>query len=206
MIIDLDADYTKKAPTEVLKDAVKVAPVVDLDEITPDPISQLSDDAYQPTKVTLGDKQHAQIRDIEEKETYVRYQRAIAHQQYRKLLGPDLLPRKGVRDDDFLEIYNQIDSYTDDLKNLYIKKQQIEKFGELRPQKVLTNDDLAKISALKHKRSRVNDNLYKARKAKTIAETKGSSIKVQNMVLKIQQLELEYMDIQNQLKRLENAD
>jgi hypothetical protein len=200
MIIDLDADYSKQEKTEIIENTIVDVKVNDA------PITEKPADTTKPTQeVTLDDKQQAMIRDIEEKENYIRYQRAIAHQQYRKLLGPDLRPAKGVTDDDFLVIYEQIDSYTDDLKNLYIKKQQIEKFGELRPQKVLSNEDLARISALKHKRSRVNDNLYKARKAQKVAEAKGAQVKLQNTVLKIQQLELEYMDIQNQLKKLENA-
>lgn len=203
MIIDLNADYSKKPEKEVIDKPVLVSRDVDLEEIAADHQEVREE---KPFKVNLDDKQKLLIRDIEEKENYIRYQRAIAHQQYRKLLGPDLLPKKGVTDDDFLVIYEQIDSYTDDLKNLYIKKQQIEKFGELRPQKVLTNDDLAKISALKHQRSRVNDRLYKARQSQKVAEVKGSGLKLQNCILKIQQLELEYLDIQNQLKKLENAD
>lgn len=199
MIIDLNADYSIQIEEKIIQDSI--------DQVSEDiELKQLEVKEETPIKINLSEKQKLLIRDIEEKENYVRYQRAIAHQQYRKLLGPDLLPKKGIDENDFLIIYNHIDDYTDDLKNLYIKKQQIEKFGELRPQKVITNEQLAKISALKHQRSRLNDRLYKARQGQKIAEAKGLGLKVQNYTVKIQELELEYLDVQTQLKKLENAD
>ena len=149
-----------------------------------------------------SDRKQYLLNQISEKESYIRHQRSMVHRKYRDLLDPNLLPKKGT-ESEMSELYEQIDSFTEDLKNLYIKKQQVEKFGDIREQKILTNEDFARIAALKHRRSRVNDNLYKTKKNLAIAEGSGNKQKEKNAILKIERLELEYLEIANELKKLQ---
>lgn len=144
------------------------------------------------------------LNEIQEKENYIRYQRALVHRKYKGLLDHRLLPKKGT-ETDFAELYDQIDSFTEDLKNLWIKRQQVEKYGDLREQKILSNQDLAKIAALKHRRNRVNDNLYKAKKALEIAKSTGHPDKEAKATQKIEQLELERLEIAHELNKLEDV-
>lgn len=194
-IIDLDKDYS---PPKRRQDVTPIESVPENPYPTPMPVEK------KPA-LEEDDKKGRLLREIEEKETYIRYQRAMAHRNYRNLLGNDLLPKKGITDADFIEIYEQIDEYTKELTRLYIRKQQVEKYGDIRNLKVMTNEDLARIGALKNRRSRLNDNLYKARKAHQAAEATGNTTKATNATEKLSKLELEYLEVCNELERLKDA-
>lgn len=191
MILKLD---TGKKPEQPAKPADKVAIYTPPD---PGDITPSSD------KITEKERKDLLIRQIEEKDAYLRHQRAMLHRNYRKLVNDKMEPT-GSREQ-FIELYEQIESFTEDLKRLWIKKEQVLKYGEIRPQKMLTNEDLAKIAALKHQRARVNDNLYRHRKNLQIAINTGNTTKEKNATTKIAQLELEYLEISEELKKLEDA-
>jgi hypothetical protein len=149
------------------------------------------------------DRKELLIRQIEEKEAYIRHQRAMLHREYRAMVNEKMEPI--ASHEEFIEQYEKIEAFTQDLRRLWIKKEQIIKTGAIHPQKILTDQDLAKISALKHARSRVNDNLYRARKKLEMATNTGNLIKEKNASDKIIELELKYLEISQELKALEDA-
>ena len=203
MIIDLDKDFNEPPKKiEVIsisrgKPAEKKTKAVNLEISSPKketqaPREEISDEV----------RRDFLIEQIELEERDVRYQRAMAHRKYRKLLDHKLEPKGS--DADFLEIYEEIEGYTEQLKQIWMRREHLVRFGTEQKSRIIDDATLAKIDALKYDRSRVSDQLYKAKKQLAIAKASGNAKKEANASAKIDQLMFRVLEIQTALKKLEN--
>lgn len=199
MIIDLDKNYKKEPQNiEILSLSRDKSPI---------PVNQpkvvVTALKVEREELSHTDRREFLIKQIEHEEIEVRHARARTHLKYRDLLNANLEPKGPTSA--FLEIYEEIEGFTDQLKQLWMRKEHIRHFGEEQKLKVIDDATLAKIDALKHARRRVSDNVYKAKKQLAIASASGNTTKEKNAAAKIDQLQFRYLEIQNELKKLEDV-
>lgn len=203
MIIDLDKDFNDP-PKKIEVISVSREKPVEKDIKAPklEIISPKKETKAPKEEITAEVRRDFLIEQIELEERDVRYQRAMAHRKYRKLLDHKLEP-KGY-DVDFLEIYEEIEGYTEQLKQIWMRREHLARFGTEQKSRIIDDATIAKIDALKYDRSRVSDQLYKAKKQLAIAKASGNAKKEANASAKIDQLLFRVLEIQTALKKLEN--
>lgn len=140
------------------------------------------------------------LRQLADEDARVRIQRAKLHRKYFELLTPDYLPKPGA---DFSVIYEQMDVLNHELQGIYIKKQMIEKHGALKVTSPVTKEMLTQLSALKHDRSNAYKNLHKWEKKLEVAKGKNSAQGITNAQAKIDEIELNILDLSHQIKELD---
>jgi hypothetical protein len=187
MIIDLDSESSDKPKKiEVIKPS-------------------LAKKETKPVREDISntDRNGFLISQIEMEEKEVRYARALSHRKYRDLLNDKMEPKGSVSD--FLVVYDEIEAYTNQLKDLWMRKEHIRHFGSEQKSRVIDDATMSKIDALKYDRGRVSDNLYKAKKQLTVAKASGNLTKEANASAKIDKLQFRYLEIQTTLKKLEDV-
>lgn len=201
MIIDLDADYSRKKKEEIeILSTVSDEPSIVI--ITSSPTTD-QEPAKPKASIPDQDRRDFLLEQLELEDRQVRAERAAAHRKYFDLLKPDLTPKSPHTD--FSPIYEEIEELGRQLQSIYLRKQQIIQYGEERKLKVLDDAALAKIDALKFSKKRVIDNLYKLRKRLAQAEAVGNQTKIKNATERIDELELKRLEIDHQIKKLENG-
>ncbi|WP_373399697.1 hypothetical protein V8V91_08570 [Algoriphagus halophilus] len=188
LIIDLDTDQKRPAhvtPPNPPRSAglISVAPPEETKPVTaPNPIK------------TEGEKL---LWKLEEEDNHERYLRAMTHQRYFDLLGPDLLPIEGA---DFSEIYQEMRVHQDRLKSIWLKKEQVKATGSLQQPKFMTDADLARLGSMKHERSNAYKLIAKKKKKIKEAEIKGNAARVQSLESEVNQIEMKILNLSHQIK------
>ena len=144
--------------------------------------------------------QNRKLDQVDREIQRVRYQRAQVHIKYRDLLGPNLLPKSPKSD--FLTIYEEIESLSEELRALYVKKRQIELTGDYKAPKTLDNVTQNKIEALKNEKRSVSNIKNKTTKALQKATVTGDIKTVQKYEKKLVELDLKWMDLESQIEKL----
>lgn len=140
------------------------------------------------------------LEQVEREIQRVRYERSQVHLKYRDLLNHELLPKAPKAD--FLVIYEEIETLSDQLRELYIKKRQIELTGDYKAPKSLDDATKNKIDALKNEKKSVSNIKNKTQKALQVATVQGNVKNVQKYEKKLVELDLKWMDLESQIEKL----
>ena len=191
LIIDLDQPSTLAKPLKI-------------QEKTPEkPIPVWKEEEEPPLSRGAGhvDEKDKLLRKFEEEESYIRHMRALNHQKFFDMLGPDLMPIRGA---DFSEVYEEQKVYRERLKGLFIKREQVERTGKLNVPKYLTDSELARMGALKHDRSNGYKLINKLKKKLDEAKLKDNVTRITDLEAKIEETGLKVMQYSHEIKKLED--
>lgn len=207
LIIDLSQPFSpKKAQPKVelilkpepiqAKESARVMPIVRREPVRNDPFEP----SRSPEKARTEDEEKARIlRQLEDEDHRIRIQRSRLHQKYFELLTPQLTPKPGA---DFSDLYEQIDALGHQLQAIWIKRQQVEKYGALKETSPVTKEQLTQLSSLKYTRLNAYKSLSKWEKKLAEATAKNSKEGINNAQSKIDELELQLLDLSHQIDEL----
>jgi hypothetical protein len=143
------------------------------------------------------------LEQVEREIKRVKYERSQIHLKYLDLLNHELLPKAAKAD--FLVIYEEIEALSDELRQLYIKKRQIELTGEYKSPKSLDDATQNKIDALKNEKKSVSNIKNKTQKALQRATVQANIKAVQKYEKKLVELDLKWMDLESQIEKLSHV-
>ena len=143
------------------------------------------------------------LEQVEREIKRVKYERSQIHLKYLDLLNHELLPKAAKAD--FLVIYEEIEALSDELRQLYIKKRQIELTGEYKAPKSLDDATQNKIDALKNEKKSVSNIKNKTQKALQRATVQANIKAVQKYEKKLVELDLKWMDLESQIEKLSHV-
>ncbi len=146
------------------------------------------------------DRKELLINQVEREIAEVRYQRAQVHLKYRDLLNHELKPKASQAE--FIMVYEEIETFSMQLKSLYLKKRQIELTGEYKAPRPLDDLTKNKIDALKNEKKRISDNKYKAQKLKQKAIVEGNQKNALKYEQKVSELDLKWMEAESRIDLL----
>lgn len=140
------------------------------------------------------------LADITQQERDIHIARAKLSNKYHELEAA------GASQDLFRENYQQIEAYTDELKELFNKKRHVERYGQLpeEPARREPSGDSDNIYELKEKRRSLNNRKHKAKKKlDKVAKYPPGSTKHSELLLEIDQIEAEQDQVNRKIARLE---
>ena len=185
-------------------DAKKTAPILPKSEKQPvfaPKIEEKPTQKAEKPKAEPTDQKERLLRKLEEEDRYIRHMRALNHQKFFDLLGPELTPVRGA---DFSEIYAEQKVFRERLKDVFLKKEQIEKTGTLNQPKYLTDSELALLGALKHDRGNAYKLINKLNKKLEEAKVKSDDVRVSALEQKIEQIRLKVLQYSHEIEKITN--
>lgn len=197
LIIDLNTSYHVKKPQKPPELIISPPKPVIQVQVVKNPIPDPEPIPVQSAPDT--DEKARLLRQLSDEDARVRIERSKHHRKYFDLLTPDLLPKPGA---DFSDIYAQMDEYQRQLQGIWIRRQQVEKYGILKSTSPVTKEQLTQLSALKHDRSNAYKNLSKWEKKLSEATGKNSTQGIANAKVKIDEIELNILDLTHQINEL----
>lgn len=199
--LDLNKDYTKKSSPSIKVVTVKVKkkstepPKV----VKKEPVALAS----KAEGGEISDRKALLLDAIEKEAKEVRYARSQEHLPYRDMV--EIIPggyRLKASREEFIDRYCLVENHTKKLQQLHLRKKHVELHGK---DKEASHVSQSKINDLRYQRKRLSDNIYKWNKNLEKANITGNTTKIRNAEEKLQQYELEVIDIEFQLKQLKDV-
>lgn len=197
LIIDLTKPSHVKKPQKLPEPVITTSPPIP----RPEPLSPSLTVTYSPPAAQSPEEEEKArlLRQLADEDARVRLERVKLHRKYFDLLTPELLPKPGA---DFSVIHEQMEVLNHELQGIYIKKQMVEKHGALKVTSPVTKEMLTQLSAMKHDRSNAYKNLSKWEKKLAEATGKNSTQGITNAKVKIDEIELNILDLSHQINEL----